>query len=334
MKTVFCMAEDRHGAEIGIQLAVLSVVEHCPDAKLFIFRPRSAPGFAEWVATQPGCQLIETTLPGANNWNCKPQALLETLSRTGQGSQVVWLDSDLVVTADLATLLAKESPETLAITQEPLSATHQGSEIRTRGWGLAVGRAFRESFNSCVVRTTHHHIPLLEHWQSLLADPGYLQRAPEKLEQKPPHLWSDQDVLQALLGSALYQQVPIRVLRHGIDILHTGGGLAFSMGERLRGLSRPLPTVLHAIGVKPWVLLGRGSHEPGWFPWFRRLMQETSQYVVYVRRYRGPLHDPLPWTTASTPLGRLLNLLSCGHWALRGLPVTLACRFIRLVRPM
>lgn len=332
MKTVFCMAEDRTGAEIGIQLAVLSVVEHCPGAKILIYRPRSAPGFAEWIATQPGCQLIETTLPGANNWNCKPHALLETLHHCETGSQVVWLDSDLIVTADLAKLLARESHETLAITQEPRSAPHQGSEIRTRGWGLAVGRAFPETFNSCVVRTTHHHIPLLQHWQSLLADPVYLQRAPERVEQKPPHLWSDQDVLGALLGSAVYQQIPIRLLRHGTEILHTGGGLAFTLGERLGSLFRPLPPVLHAIGVKPWVLLGAGNREPGWFPWFRRLMQETSQYVVHVRRYRGPLQDPLPWTTVSTPLGRLVNLLSCGHWALRGLPITIVCRFIRLLR--
>ena len=158
----------------------------------------------------------------------------------------------------------------------------------------------------------------------------YLQRAPEKVEQKPPHLWGDQDLLGALLGSNLYQQVPKRLLRHGTEILHTGGGLAFTIAERLGSFFRPLPPVLHAIGVKHWVLLGSGNRQPGWFPWFRRLAQETSQYVVHVRRYRGTLQDPLPWTTVSTPLGRVVNLLSCGHWALRGLPITLACRFIRL----
>lgn len=266
MKTVFCMAEDREGAEIGIQLAVLSVVEFCPGAKLLVYRPRSVPGFAEWIAAQPGCELIETTLPGANNWNCKPQALLETLSWAEPGSQVVWLDSDLVVTADLATLLAKESPETLAITQEPLSAPHQGTEIRTRGWGLPVGRAFPETFNSCVVRTTHHHIPLLQHWQSLLEDPGYLHRAPEKLEQKPPHLWSDQDVLGALLGSALYQQVPIRLLRHGIDILHTGGGLAFSWANASEASPAPSPPSSTQLASSHGSSSGRPTANPAGSP--------------------------------------------------------------------
>lgn len=334
MKTVFCMAEDRDGAEIGIQLAILSLAEHCPGSQIVLYRPRSAPGFAEWLTAQPGCRLVEQALPGANSWNCKPHALLETLAAADPQTQVVWIDSDLVVTANLARLLAQDPPETLAVTQEPLSAPHQGTEIRTRGWGLAVGRAFPETFNSCVVRITPHHIPLLQHWKSLLGDPEYLRRAKEKVDHKPPHLWGDQDVLTALLGSADYQHIPIRVLRHGVDILHTGGGLAFTLGERLRGLSRPLPTVLHAIGVKPWVLLGPWNREPGWFAWFRRLMQETSQYVVYVRRYRAPLGDPLPWTTTATPFGRLVNLLSFGHWALRGLPITVVCRLIRLVRPM
>ncbi len=47
MKTIFCLAEDRRGAEIGLKLAVLSLAEHCPDSRVVLFRPASAPGFAE-----------------------------------------------------------------------------------------------------------------------------------------------------------------------------------------------------------------------------------------------------------------------------------------------
>jgi hypothetical protein len=328
MRTVFCIAEDRAGAEIGIKLALLSLARHCPGASTVVYRPASAPGFPEWVAGLGGVRLEERPLPGAEGWNCKPHALLATLENEGEDTQVVWVDSDLVVTSDLTALLASEDPQRLVVTEEPWSAAHQGSEVRTRGWGLPVGRRLGRSLNSCVVRVTRSHVPLLIRWKEMLSDPEYVRRAKESVETKPPHLWSDQDVLSALLGSTEFAGTPLRMLRHGVEILHTGGGLAFSLGERLGGIFKPLPVVLHAIGVKPWVLLG-GRREPGWFAWFRRLMQETSQYVVHVRRYRGAVGEPMDWCDRRTGPGLAINALSFGNWALRGLPVTVVCRLIR-----
>lgn len=324
MKTVFCLAEDRHGAEIGLKLAILSLADHCPDSRVVLFRPESAPGFVEWLKQFPQVELVTERLPGANNWNCKPHALLHELPRADDDTQLVWLDSDLLLTRDLRPLFAGLSADTLALTQEATTQPHQGTAVRTRGWELPVGRAFPGTFNSCVVRVTRRHEPLLRHWRKLLGDPRYTSQAGVPTEQRPPHLWSDQDVLNALVGAEEFSSVPIFTLRHGREVLHTGGALGFTLGERLRGLFLPVPTVLHAIAGKPWVLLLAANRQPGRFHWFRRLQQELSPFVAHARRYRHRVDEPTEWLDYRTITGTLLKAAGLGHWALRGLPVTIA----------
>ena len=122
------------------------------------------------------------------------------------------------------------------------------------------------------------------------------------------------------------------MLAHGKDVLHTGGALAFSLSERMAAVGQPLPTVLHAIGVKPWVLLNPAKAENGLFAWFRRLLQETSPYVIHVRRYREQVDEPMAWLDQWTVLGRVVNLLAVRHWALRGLSITLVCTWAAFLR--
>ena len=59
---------------------------------------------------------------------------------------------------------------------------------------------------------------------------------------------SDQDVLNALLGSEEFACLPIRILKTGLDVIHSGGALAYSLSERLRGLVRPIPPFVHETG--------------------------------------------------------------------------------------
>jgi hypothetical protein len=247
-------------------------------------------------------------------------------------TQVVWLDSDLMVTRDLLRLMDGAAPDVLVFSQEPVNQPHEGSAVRTEGWGLPVGRRIPWSLNSCVLRVTSCHRGLLERWRELLADGRYVRAQGEPIEDRPPHLSSDQDVLAALLGSAEFARVPLRVLRHGRDVLHTGGALGFTLGERIGGLVRPVPTVLHAIAGKPWVLLGGAKPAWGSFVWFRQLMQELSPYVAHARRYRDDVGEAMAWLDHRTATGRVLRVLGLGHWALRGLPVTLAATVLRRLR--
>jgi hypothetical protein len=336
MKTVFCLAEDRAGAEIGLKLAVLSLVEHCPGSRVVIFRPSSAPSFAPWLAQFPSVELVTQPLAGANNWNCKPHALLHLWPEVeaDAATQLVWLDSDLLVTRDIRDLVAAGGPDAVAITQEPVNQANRGTGLRTRGWGLPVGTEYPDTFNSCVVRVTRHHGELLRRWRQLLDDPRYTSVASLPITAKPPWFWGDQDVLNALLGAAEFQSIPVHLLRHGRDILHTGGALAFTLPERWRGLGLPVPAVLHAIGVKPWVQLRPGPKEAGSFAALRRLCQETSPFVARARRYRSRVAESTAWLAYRSFAGTLLKLAGLGHWAWTGVPLLLtALAWQRFRRP-
>ncbi len=330
VNTVFCLAEDRDGAEIGLKLALLSLAEHCPGAPVVLHRPRPIPSFVRWVSRFPHVRLVADRPEGAEDWNCKPHALLPLL--TGPDVQAVWVDSDLMLTRDVRPLFEGLSPGVLVATQEPVNQPHQGSEVRTRGWGLPVGRRLPFSVNTCLLRVTSAHRALLGRWRELLADPEYRRRQRGPIEERGIHLQSDQDVFAALLGSTGFADVPIHLLRHGLEVLHAGGALGFTLGERIRGLVHPVPTVLHAIAGKPWVLLGRpDARPPGWFFRMRELLQETSPYVAHARRYRTAVDEPTPWLDHHTFAGRMLRAAGLGHWAFRGLPITLVATAARQI---
>lgn len=331
MKLTFCAAEDRKGAEIGLKLLVASVAEHCPYVPLHLHRPDPLPEFATWLKRFPQVRLFPERPPGAHQWNCKPQSLTPELSEPD--SEAVWLDSDLMLTKDPRPLFRQLSPDQLGITQEPPSQADQGSLLRTKAWNLPVGRELPQTLNSCVLRVTRQHLPLLARWRELLESPEYVAIQGRPVSERGVAFASDQDVLNALLGSKEFANVPIGMFRNGVDVIHCGGALGYSISERLAGLFLPRPTFFHAISVKPWVVLS-GVPLPGQSAWFRRLMHEVSPYLAYARRYRNVVDDPCEWLDQSSPVGLAMRAAGLGHWALRGLPITVAATLLRRVRPV
>ncbi|MFM7102980.1 MAG: hypothetical protein ACKO3N_17645 [Verrucomicrobiota bacterium] len=327
MNLTFCLAEDRAGAEIGLKLAILSLRRHCGQVPVVLYRPAPLPSLVRWLRGQPQVRLVTERLPGWRQWDCKPQALLPLLEQDPAG-QVVWLDSDLMLAGDPRPLYDRMSPETVGITQEPPSQPHQGSELRTRGWELPVGRCLPHTLNSCMVRFTACHRPLLVRWDALLRDPRYVALAAMNVQERPPAMMSDQDVLNALLGSREFSGVPLAVFRNGREVLHSGGALAYSATERVRGLLLRKPVFLHAISLKPWMVLGHPELRGRW-GWRRKLQQEISPFVAEARAYAGQVDEPCPWLEDHTLPGRLLRLAGLGHWALRGLPVSVLAAGLR-----
>jgi hypothetical protein len=319
----FCLAEDRPDGGTGLRLAILSLNQHCPDAPVYVYRPGDSQ-FAEWVRKFPQVTLIPQVPEGANSWNCKPQAMRPLLLQ-GYRS-VVWLDSDLVVTRDCRVWFQNMDERTLAITQEPASLAHQGTAVRTRAWKLEARRSVPFTLNSSVLRVTAHHLALLERWTQYLADPQYLAFQARPLEERPIHMASDQDVLNGLIGAPEFADIPLHVFRSAVDIIHTGGALGYSWKERLSGVLKPKPTFLHATAGKPWLWLGGAPYwsERTFFGWHRRLLQETSPYLFEARRYRSQLGEEARWMDKRTGTGTLLRLLGFGHFALRGLPLSVA----------
>ncbi|HLG97629.1 MAG TPA: hypothetical protein VKX49_15045 [Bryobacteraceae bacterium] len=323
-RTAFCLAEDRTDHETGLRLAILSLVQHCPGAPVYVYKPPAESRFAEWVKQFPQVTWFPHRPAGSHAWNCKPQALKPLLDRGHRDA--VWLDADLVVTRDCCPHFERLDESVIGVAQEPASLDYQGTAVRTRAWKLPVGRSLEFTLNSSVVRVTGRHRALLTRWAELVNDPQYIACQKLTLEERPIHMAGDQDVLNALLGSSEFADIPLHVFRSAIDIIHAGGALGYSAGERIRGLFRPKPTFFHATAGKPWLWLGGESYwsQRNFFSWHRRLLQETSPYLFEVRRYRDQLGEDAAWMDWRTGTGTVLRCLGLGHFALRGLPIALA----------
>lgn len=293
-----------------------------------MYRPTLDGEFARWACSLPQVIVIPKTPVGASRWNCKPQALKPLLAEGYR--EIVWLDSDILITRDCRKLFTTLDESVLAVAQEPISLRRQGTKERTRGWNLEVGRSVPFSLNSSVVRVTKHHLPLLDRWTEFLCDPRYQSAQHLQLGDRPLHLAGDQDVLNALLGARAFADIPLHVLGTGTDIIHAGGGLGYSVRERVRGVLKPKPTFLHAAAGKPWLWLSGAPYwsQRNFFSWHRRLLQELSPYVCESRRYRQDLGMDSAWMSRCTGTGALLRALGCGHFALRGLPLTMAATVI------
>ena len=331
----FCIAEDRPDAEPGVRIAIASIDRHMGPAPIFLYRPNPRPDFVAWLRRFPQVVLLAARPEGATSWNCKPQALLPLLDRGYR--QVVWVDSDIVVTRDIRHEFSRLPDDTIVVTQEPGSLPRQGTRDRTAGWGLPVGRALPHTLNSCVLRFTRAHAALLERWVISLNHPDYLRAQTVPIADRPLHLAGDQDILNALVGSTEFAAFPVHILKSGVDIIHAGGALGYSLGERLAGVVRKKPAFFHATAGKPWHWLGNEEH-PEWsrtdfFGWHRRLLQEISPYLVEARKYRNDLGMAADWMEKSSPIGTALRVLGLGHFALRGLPVTLFATALEALKP-
>jgi hypothetical protein len=332
MKWTFVLAEDRAAEEVGLRLALASLRRHVPSSPVVVYRANPTPDFVAWLRDFPSVRLVPTAPQGANSWNCKPHALIPVLEEGAP--EVIWLDSDIVLAADPTALLRDRPPELMMIAREPWSLSSTGTAVRTRGWGLPDGRHFPFTLNSCFLRFTRHHLPLLSHWKALLADERYLQYQQVPFAQRPLHMLSDQDVISALIGCKDYAEVPVYPLRSGIDLIHSGGALAYSLRERLAGLGRSIPPFIHGGGCRPWELFhpSSKSYLTGWSWYARRLVKEVSPYPAIARQYRDEVGLPCPWMDYRTTVGEFMRLTGFGHFALRGLPLTLLASIARWLR--
>lgn len=318
--TTVCVAEDRPTEEVGIRLLLVSIRLHWPEVKVVLYRPDPNDDLVRWLKGFRNVEVIPSCPTGANSWNCKPHALLPLLE-SGH-SEVIWLDSDIILSRSCRSLFAGLSPETLVITEEQVSSRQQGTECRTRGWCLPVGRPRSVSVNTCVLRVTRHHIPLLKKWIEFLSRDEYRSAQKQPLAERPVHLLSDQDVLGALVGSQEFATVPVHCIRRGVDIIHSGGALAYSFGERVRGLFGPIPPFIHGQGAKPWWMFDPAAGLTGRFWTMRRLLQEVSPYMALARKLRGEVGLPMAWLDRPSMFGRICRAIGFGHFALRGMPIT------------
>ena len=327
MLPVFCLVEDRVNEEAGLRLAILSIVRHHPQALVFVYRPEPSQAFSAWIKRFTNVTL-ESQRPGeGKEWNCKPDALLLTLDSGFE--EVVWLDSDVILSRPCSELISNVDRDVVVAAEEMCSSLHQGSRVRTQGWGLAVGREFSITINSCFLKVTPAHKTLLLHWKKLLSSPAYLAEQEKVFQRRAIHMGSDQDVLNALLGSCEYDHVPVRLLRDGRDVVHAGGALSFPVNRRLAALFRPIPPILHCAGAKPWLAFTHYRKSRALLWRYLRLSLELCPYFAEAQKYRSEVDAGVAWMEYRSFVGLVLRLFGFGHFALRGLPLSLMARIFR-----
>ena len=315
---LICAYENRMENEDGVRVLVASLAKASPHLKLRLYHNPGSEDFDQWVAQFPMVDWRPAHLSADKNWNVKPWILLEALDDGYQ--DVLWLDADLLVSRDFTALMDSTDANSIVVAEEANWGTpNDAGALRTRGWGLEVGRELPVSVNSCFLKVSARHRPLIEEWQTLLSRPDYLAAQTAPWDTRPPHMLGDQDVLMALLCSARHATIPVRFLRRGHDILQLFGPLAFTLKERAVVAFRGLPLIIHAQGTKPW----RDRAQTVTRGWYERLFapyQDTSPYILFADRHLSATCR-YAWLKPQTLSGRWLRALGLGSMPLSGAPV-------------
>lgn len=291
---IICVHEDRDSCLIGMKLTLLSVRDHCPTVSIVASCPAPPQSFVDWLSDNiPNVRLCSHPETKNRSWNAKAAVLLRLL-REGY-SEVIWLDSDVIVHHDVLSSLMGLQPATFGAAQETYFGQNQGGSIRTRAWGLTVGRQMPCTVNSGVLRITGEHVELLRAWDVLLKHPLYVRAQSLPWHDRPLHMIGDQEVLTALLGSRDYANVPLFLLRRGADIAQCMGPAGFTPLERIIAFYSGFPGLVHSMGSKPWM---RKSLPPriefklsSLRHYYEHLHMELTPYVCVARRYEARLNE-------------------------------------------
>ena len=325
--TTICIAEDRATCEPSLRLLLLSLRRHCPDTTISLFYPPANDDFRRWLRAFPQVDLQPQPLRNGYGWNVKPQALMQLLD--AGFDEVIWIDSDVLVTGDMIGLFGEIDGATLVATEHPLGKErNDGNGHRARAWGLPVGRTLPAAVNSGVVRITKQHRPLLERWWVMLQSDEYQRSQRESWTCRPLHMLGDQDVLTALLAAKEYSHVPLRILRRGRHIIQFDGVWGYTVAERIQNLLGNGPVFIHSIAAKPWV-------EP-WPPpstakeYLKLVYLDVSPYTLSARTFAHEL-AAVAWMDPHFKLGSVLRLMGLGSPALSGLPMAVLGDIVRIV---
>jgi len=325
--------EDRPQVLVGVQLAILSLAQHSKDLPVLAIVPGVGDEFLRWSERFPNLT-VRADREGVigQGWNVKP-SVLKNLLEEGK-DQVLWFDSDLVVTGDLGAHLARFDDATVVGAEEYAWGHHQGSDARTVGLGLSVARTFPATINTCLLRVSQQHRALVDDWHDILASEAYLaaQRLPAR--DRPFHLWSDLQVFTGLMGSTKYGDVPVELLARGSEIAQCYGPSGYTVLERLRA-GRELPLLVHAMGAKPWappsapIGARRGVRL---LKGVEAVHQDLTPYVEVARAYRGQFDGDDSWLEPRTRAGRLLTRMFPRRPAARELPLAMLDTTARQLR--
>lgn len=332
-----CIYDDRADALDAVKIAVLSVLTHEPDLAVSVGLATASVETEAWFRSR-GVALTVGQDFGARGWDVKPGLLLSRLSE-GAG-EVLWWDSDVVASGPFRHLFDAEPAGVLVATEDTYWGQEQGGDQRTVAWGLTPGRRLSATVNTGLLRVSTAHHALLEAWQDSLRDPRYAAAQRVDMLDRPLHLLGDQEVLTALLGSTRFADVPVHLLRRGVDVAQCFGPAGYRVTERVHGLrtGAGLPPLVHATNPKPWRVLSESR--PGMLrsrslgqarAAYESLHAELSPYTVVARQYGSQLSGA-DWLWVRSPAGRVLSRLPGPPAIVPELPVAAFDAAVRMLR--
>src|ERR1700722_2904765 len=122
-RLAICIAEDRQSCEPAIMLLVASISKHCPSVSVELFAPNATDTLVTWLVDYPLVHLSrEHAGNGSSKYDVKPRALLKILDRGY--SEVIWLDSDILVCRNFLPFFARLGPQVIAVAEEALCSGH------------------------------------------------------------------------------------------------------------------------------------------------------------------------------------------------------------------
>jgi len=312
-----CISENRLQDEVGVKLLVLSLTRHEPEAILHLYVDDLSKGLRDWLDAFPNVVKEHLKIDPALTWNIKAKLFFDLFEK-GLTS-VVWIDSDIIVTAPIGHFFAAR-PEALLTAEEYYRFSNQGVMARTRGWGLPPGRELPFTPNNCVMRMTSRHLDLIAAWQELLDRPDYQATQARPWQERPFYMMGDQEALSALMGSQGFADIAVQWLRRGRDIAQCFKADGYSPVERLSNLGRQ-PPFIHAQGEKPWRLSAAS-----------KTYHYVSPYWYAAYAYRDAL---LPqergWLDQRPAQAVLLDRLAFGNPNLAGFPSAMAFQISKYV---
>lgn len=326
---IVCITEDRASFEVPVRLLLLSLARNCKDLRVKLFYPAASDALAAWIMSLPHVDLHATAISAAQGWNVKPQALL-TLLEAGH-DDVVWIDSDIIVTRDFRSEFEALSRQTLVATEEALWGSYSDAEAwRARRWGMSIGRELPFTVNTAVLRVTRSHIPLLREWQRLLECDTYRSAQLLGPDQRPPHMFGDQDVLTALLTSEEFSDIDVKFLRRGSGIIQYFGLSGYTCAERLRNLVWGPPKFIHSQVFKPWVKFRTSRAIENARDLVDSLYLDLSPYTMAAIRYEHELPEPCRWARPQSKMAALMRAMGFWYAPLVGLPIAALADFVRM----
>ncbi len=328
----FCIAEDRVSEQEPLRLLVASLKRQMPDARVEIFCPfaKDDDRLRSWIESWPGVILNIQRLEGLRGYNVKPQALLTMLDRGYE--EVVWIDSDIIVSAPGVRNLIGLDPEVIVLCEEALYGGHDDRNAwRARQWGFDVGRTLPFTANTGVVRVTAQHRELLEVWRERLQDPRYLEAQRLPWDRRPAYMYGDQDALTALLCTTRFAKIPVQFLYRGAGVIQFFGPYGYTVRERMTHLVKGMCPFIHSQVTKPWGNIWAAKNS-GFRARLERLYCDLSPYTMTARRYRKDADAALEWARSHSFAASVLRLLGAwSPWAC-GLPVAAAADCVRLAK--